>query len=326
MIRRRVVLAGLAFSACPAVAQIRPRRSVDADIAFPTPGRRAWADQVPQVRIALISGENEADRLGRYGAYRDLMAKTFGVAVRLFPAPDFAGVIQAFAAAQVDLCGASPALYAGAWLETDGGVEPLLVAEQEDGSASYIGVMVTRSDSGITNLADMRGRSLAWADPNSASGFLLPRFALRRAHINPETYFSRTGFAGGHEQAVIAVLQRQYDAATTWASGQGEQEAGYSRGNLRSMVEKGMLDMRDLRVIWQTQPVIYGPLMARKALPEAFKEDMRQFHLALPKTHPTIYRAIERGDGAGYREVTHDQFQLLIDVRREEAANRRRRG
>jgi phosphonate transport system substrate-binding protein len=322
MRRRHAFLLPLALAAAPARAQ---RRSTDPGIAFPVPGRRAWAAQVPQIRIGLIGGENEADRLGRYDAYRRLLEETFAVPVRLFPAGDYAGVVQAFGAGQLDLAAVSPAVYAAAWLETNGDVEPLLVAEQEDGSISYVGVMVARADSGITDLAAMRGRSLAWPDPNSASGYLIPRFALRRAGIDPNSYFSRTGFAGGHEQAVVAVLQKQYDAAFTWASGQGDREAGYSRGNLRTMVEKGMLEMRDLRIVWQTEPVIYGPLMARKSLPDAFKEDLRLFHLALPTAHPGIYRAIERGAGTGYREVRHEAFQLLIDMRREEAAERRRR-
>jgi phosphonate transport system substrate-binding protein len=77
--------------------------------------------------------------------------------------------------------------------------------------------MVVRADSGITNLEQMRGKSLAWADANSTSGYLIPRFALRRGGIavDGNAYFSRTGFAGGHEQGVVAVLQRQYDAAVT---------------------------------------------------------------------------------------------------------------
>ena len=323
MLNRRQALAlPLALAAGPALAE---RRSADPGIAFPGPGRRAWAAQLPQIRIGLIGGENEADRLGRYEDYRKLLEETFGVPVRLFPAGDYAGVVQAFAAGQLDLSAASPAVYAAAWVETNGDVEPLLVAEQEDGSISYVGVMVARADSGIADLAAMRGRSLAWPDPNSASGYLIPRFALRRAGIDPATYFSRTGFAGGHEQAVVAVLQRQYDAAFTWASGLGDPAAGYSRGNLHTMVEKGMLTMGDLRIIWQTEPVIYGPLMTRRALPEAFKEDIRLFHLALPTAYPVIYRAIERGGGTGYREVRHEAFQLLIDMRREEAAERRRR-
>ena len=47
--------------------------------------------------------------------------------------------------------------------------------------------------------------------------------------------------------------------------------------------------MRDLRVIWRSDPIINGPLTVRSALPDAFKEDMRLFHLALPKAHPAIY-------------------------------------
>lgn len=111
--------------------------------------------------------------------------------------------------------------------------------------------MVVRADSGITDLSGMRGKLLAWADPNSASGCLIPSFQLHRFGIDPEPgrCFGRTGSDGGHEQALVAVLQRQYDASVTWASGIGDPAEGYSRGNLRSMVEKGMLDMRQVRVI-----------------------------------------------------------------------------
>ena len=323
MLARRTVLAApFAALAAPALAQ---RRTADAGIAFPAAGRRDWAAAVPQIRLGILGGENESDRLGRYEPYRRLMEETFAVPVRLFLAADFSGAVQAFGAGQLDVCSLGPAVYAAAWLDTNGGVEPLVVAEEEDGSASYVGVMVTRADSGITGLEGMRGKSLGWPDPQSASGYLIPRFALRQAGIDINTYFSRTGFAGGHEQAVISVLQRQYDAAFTWASGQGEEGAGFTRGNLRAMVDKGVLNMRDLRVIWRTGPVIYGPLTVRKALPDAFKEDMRLFHLGLPRAHPAIYRAVERGNGTGYREVRHEDFALLIGMRREEAAERRRR-
>ena len=61
----------------------------------------------------------------------------------------------------------------------------------------------------------MKGHSLAWADPNSASGYLIPSASLKARGIDltDGAYFSRTGFAGGHEQGIIAVLNKQYDAA-----------------------------------------------------------------------------------------------------------------
>ncbi|MBR0666176.1 phosphate/phosphite/phosphonate ABC transporter substrate-binding protein [Roseomonas hellenica] len=327
MLTRRHFAALAAGAALLPAAAIAQRRTLDAATAMPPAGDRAWKAQIPQLRIGLLGGENESDRLGRFGAYRQLLEDTFKVPVRLFPASDYAGVLQAFSAAQIEMSSLGASGYAGAWLDTNGGIEPLVVPEENDGSIAYVSVMVTRTDSGITNLEQMRGKTLAWADPNSTSGYLIPRFALRRAGINPESgpYFSRTGFAGGHEQAVVAVLQRQYDAAVTWASGQGDVAQGYSRGNLRAMVEKGMLNMSDIRILWTSDPIPNGPLAVRTALPASFKEDMKLFHLALPKTHPEIYQQVERGGGTGYREATHAMFQMIVDLRREEATERRRR-
>ena len=92
----------------------------------------------------------------------------------------------------------------------------------------YISVMVVRADSGIKSLEDMKGHSLAWADPNSTSGYLIPSATLKAQGIKLDdgAYFSKTGFAGGHEQGVVAVLNKQYDGAVTWTSGQGEKSRG----------------------------------------------------------------------------------------------------
>ncbi|HYF07315.1 MAG TPA: phosphate/phosphite/phosphonate ABC transporter substrate-binding protein [Acetobacteraceae bacterium] len=321
-LRRLLLTLPLFLGAGRAAAQ---RRSADSSIAFPAPGRRDWAAQVPQLRIGVLGGENEADRLGRFGPYRDLLERTFGVPVRLYFAADYSGVIQAFGARQVEVSTMSPSAYAAAWLDTNGGVEPILVTEEADGGISYVAVMVVRADSGIRSLDDMRGRAIAWSDPNSASGYLIPRFSLRRQGINPDQFFGRAGFAGGHEQAVVAVLQRQFDAAVVWSSGLGEEREGFTRGVLRAMVEKGMVNMAELRVIWRSEPIINGPTVVRSDLPASFKEDMKLFHLALPRAHPEIYRQIERGGGVGYREIEHEPYGFMIELRREEAQARRRR-
>ena len=332
MLKRRLFTAGLAAGAlaAPGLARAQKsdmRRTLDPNVAMPPAGKRPWAQQVPQLRVGLLGGENEADRLGRFDGYRKLLEETFAVPTRLFAASDYAGVLQAFSAKQIEMSSLGPSGYAGAWLDTNGGIEAIIVPEEADGSVSYVSVMVVRADSGIANLEGMRGKSLAWADPNSTSGYLIPRFALRQQGINPESgqHFSRTGFGGGHEQAVVAVLQRQYDASVTWASGQGDAAQGYTRGNLRAMVDKKMLDMKDLRIIWRSTPIPNGPTAVRTDLPAAFKEDMKLFHLALPKAHPAIYEQVERGGGTGYREARHEDFQLIVDMRRAEAQERRRR-
>ena len=69
-----------------------------------------------------------------------------------------------------------------------------------------------------------------------------------------------------------------------------------------------------------------GPITVRRDLPAAFNADFTRFHLALAEAHPAIYAQIERGGGAGFAIVTHDQYEPLIQLRRDEAAERRRRG
>ncbi len=294
---------------------------------MPPKGRRAWAAQVPVIRIGMLGGENDADRLARYSGYQKVLEETFGVPVKLLMAADYAGVIQAFAAKQVDAAYMSPAAYAAAWMESNGNVYPILTTLERDGTNSYVALMYVRADSGITNLEQMKGKSVGWADPNSASGYLIPRAEFRAAGIDPESgrYFGRTGFAGGHEQAMVAVLGRQYDAGVTWSSGQGEESRGFSRGALTTMVQKKLIDMKDIRIVWRSRPILNGPFTIRKDTPADFQADMLALHRAIPVHHREVYQALDMGSGAGWTPVTHEDYQVFIDIRKAEAEARRRR-
>ena len=247
--------------------------------------------------------------------------------VKLLAASDYAGVIQAFAAKQVDIAYMSPAAYAAAWIESDGNVIPLLTSQEKDGSTSYVSVLYVRADSGITSLEQLKGKSLAWADPNSASGYLIPRAEFRAAGIDPEPgkFFGRTGFAGGHEQGVVAVLNRQYDAGVTWSSGIGDVAEGYTRGNLRIMVEKKLLDMKDVRIIWKSRQIENGPLTVRADTPAEFRADMLAFHRAIPTAYPAIFHAMDMGSSMDWVPVKHGDYAVFVDMLKAEAAERRKR-
>ena len=119
---------------------------------MPKPGKRDWAAQIPVMRVGLLGGENDADRLARVDGYKKLMETTFEVPIKLLVAADYAGVIQAFAARQLETAYMSPAAYASAWLESNGDVVPLVVTQEQDGSTSYVSMLYTRADSGINSL------------------------------------------------------------------------------------------------------------------------------------------------------------------------------
>ena len=206
-------------------------------------------------------------------------AKHLGIPVKLFPAADYAGVMQGIAAGQLEAAEFGASGFAGAWLDCKC-IEPIVVPQEKDGSTYYYSVMVVRADSGIKSLEDMKGHSLAWADPNSTSGYLIPSATLKTKGINLDdgAYFSKTGFSGGHEQGVVAVLNKQYDAAVTWTSGQGEKSEGYTRGNLRSMVDQNMLKMSDITIIWQSGKISERSVGGADRAAGRAEEDVRRLH------------------------------------------------
>jgi phosphonate transport system substrate-binding protein len=283
-----------------------------------------WKGQVKELRIGLLGGENTSSRLARYDGFQRLLQEKLGIPIKLFPAADYAGVMQAMGAGQLDLAEFSPSAFAGAWLDCKC-IEPTVVPLEKDGTVFYVAAMVVRKDSGITSIEQMKGHSLAWADPNSASGYLIPSASLRASGIDlaDGKYFSRTGFAGGHEQGIIAVLNKQYDAAVTWTSGQGDIEQGYSRGALRGMVDRGMLKMSDVAIIWKSGKIPNGPWGLRSALPASLKAAVTAFMLDLPKSHKDIYDAVEQGSGVGYVPATMDLYQDIIELREAERRGNR---
>ena len=278
-----------------------------------------WKGQVKELRIGLLGGENTSSRLARYDNFQHLLQETLGIPVKLYPAADYAGVMQAMAAGQLDLSEFSPSAFAGAWLDCKC-IEPTVVPLEKDGTVFYVAVMLTRKDSGITSIEQMKGHSLAWADPNSASGYLIPSASLKASGIDltDGAYFSRTGFAGGHEQGIIAVLNKQYDAAVTWTSGQGDVAQGYSRGAIRGMVDRGMLKMSDVNIIWKSGKIPNGPWGLRSSLPAGLKAAFTAFMLDLPKSHKDIYDQIEQGSGVGYVPATMDLYKDIIELRETE--------
>ncbi len=287
------------------------------------PAHADWRQQQPVLRVGILSGENEADRLRRTACLKDKLEQRMGVPVEMYPASDYAGVMQGLLAGQLDIAGLGPVGYAGIYLQDPEAVEPVLVNAQVDGTLGYYAVIVVRADSGIETIEDLQGKSLAWADPNSSSGYLYPKAELELAGIDIDEHFSQTGFSGGHEQGVVAVLNNQYDAAATWSSLQGEYVEGYSRGNLRRMVDNGLLDMTDLRIIWTSNIIPNGPLVIRRALPQEAKDMLVGIYSRMHLDDPECFTAISGGDAGGFMATNHAFYEGAVELRRREIAQSR---
>src|SRR5690606_17485431 len=108
-------------------------------------------------------------------------------------------------------------------------------------------------------------------------------------NVAVKDYFGETGFGGGHENLVLEVLKGTFDAGTTWGSGVGDFDDGYTSGNLNKMVEKGILDMDDLVEIWRSPLIPNGPVVVRSSLDAEMKTKFKDFMMKLPETDAACF-------------------------------------
>lgn len=278
-------------------------------------------DTITEFRIGLLGGENVQDRLNSNECFRAYTEEALGVPTRLFAPADYNGVIQGLLGGSLDMAWLGASAYAAVWIANPDAVEPVLVKTNLDGSYTYHSIGFARADSGITSLDDMKGKSFAFADPNSTSGFLIPNVELPELGYSMKEgeYFSKIGFSGGHEQSIIAVVNRDYDAGVVWADGQGEWEDGYNSGALRKAADSGIVDMNDIVEIWKSKPIPEGPIVLRKALPADVRAKMIELTASLHEKDPQCAYGVAAGETAGFTPVTHEEYETIIAIRKAQA-------
>lgn len=278
----------------------------------------AFAQDVSVLRIGLDGGENESDQIRRSECVAEPLKAATGVSeVQFFPSPDYNGVIQGLLGGTIDIAIMGASSYAAIYLQDPNAVDPVLTTKQDDGSTGYHTIMVARADSGITDLASTKGKKLGFADPDSTSGFLVPNVALPVDLGGPiADFYSETGFGGGHENLVLGVLDGTWDVGTTFGSGQGEFSEGYTSGNLRIMVDKGLLDMDDLVEVWQSPIIPNGPLMVSNKLSADMKEKVTAFFAGLPAANFECFDSFTSGGYVDFVPANQEFYQTIIDARK----------
>jgi len=276
-----------------------------------------WQDKYLTLQFSRISSENEADRIARHKKMLAYLEKTFGVKITMHVATEYAGTIEALRSKKVEFAILGPASYAAAWEVTGGKVEPILAGTDKFGNIGYYSVIGVKKDSPYQSIQDLKGKSFAFADPNSTSGFVVPSYYLRKQGLPPDTFFGKTGFSGSHENGILAVLNGTYDAAATWWN-----DDSYS--NISRMEEKGMIPKGSIRIIWKSPRLPGDPVwVVHKDLPPQMKADIKAALLAMPTASPEAWKDLVGDTSSALKEVSQRDYEDIIEIRKENLKQRK---
>lgn len=158
----------------------------------------------------------------------------------------------------------------------------------------YRSYIVTAADSGIADLADIRGKRFAFTDTASTSGYAFPVHLLKSRGIDPDRAFSKVFFLKRHDRVVEALLAGSVDA--------GAMSDGTYFTALRTYGER-------LRILAESEPIPLDAIVSSGRLDAATGARVKAALLDMPPDHPFFrtMREVLGWNAAGF-QVRSDAF------------------
>ncbi len=237
------------------------------------------------LRIGFVPNEEDLEQRVRFDALAAHVSKRLGVPVELVQTGTYSTAIEAMRAAKLDVCSLGPFAYLIAHEKT--GAQAIVAPGTPAGEVNtYRSILVVPGSSSIRTIEDVRSRAskmtLAWVDPASASGHLVPRAYLESIGIVPERAFKNTIFTLSHLASAMTVKSGQVDLAVITQNG------------LANLVQKGRLKSDDLRVIWTSAPIATSVVAVRGGLAVLLKEKIQAAYLSFRTEDPVNWSRFQR--------------------------------
>ncbi|WP_272011275.1 phosphate/phosphite/phosphonate ABC transporter substrate-binding protein [Roseovarius sp. ZX-A-9] len=229
----------------------------------------------PEVlRFSMIPTEETTQELTLYQPMVNQLKKATGKNVEFFLPTSYASVVEAMLAGFVDIGMHGPYSYVIAQ-EKDPTLKVFATYAKHKGhfqeeGPGYKAVLVSRSDSGISKIEDLKGTVVGLTDPASTSGNLLPRVAFTKViGEDLEDHFSRVVYTGGHDLSAMAVLEGQVDVAFV------------ATHRLDNVIDRDLATMDDFTVIWASPVIPQDPFVVSGALCDDLVEQIKSAFLTL---------------------------------------------
>ena len=202
----------------------------------------AHASAQDVLRVSTIPEEAASEQIRKFAPLVKYLERRLGMKVLFRPVSDYPAAVEALVNKQIELAWLGGLTFVQADIRSGGKVIPILQREED---TRFQSVFISKTGSGITQLTQLKGKTLTFGSPSSTSGHLMPRSYLLEAGIDPEKDLSKLAYSGAHDASIAAVVSGRVDAAavdmTVW----------------RKFVESKRVDTTRVNVFYET-PSFYN--------------------------------------------------------------------
>ena len=223
------------------------------------------------LRVSAIPDEAPTELQRKFKPLGDYLERETGMQVVFTPVTDYAAAVEALVANKVDMVWYGGFTFVQANIRSNKGVTPLVQREEDQ---KFTSVFITRTDSGIHQLADLKGKTFTFGSPSSTSGHLMPRSNLLANHIDPDKDLKQIAFSGAHDATIAAVTG-------------GKVQAGALNASVwKKFVDEKKVDTSVVNVFYTTPPFFDYNWTVRKDMPVALQDKIRNAFLNLDANKP----------------------------------------
>jgi len=154
------------------------------------------------LKVSAIPDEAPTELLRKFRPLGAYLEKRLNAKVEFVPVTDYASAVEALVGKKVDMVWYGGFTFVQARIRSNNGVIPLVQRTEDQ---KFRSVFITRADSGIKTLADLKGKTFTFGSPSSTSGHLMPRSFLMQAKIDPDKDFRQLAYSGAHDATIAAV-------------------------------------------------------------------------------------------------------------------------
>ncbi len=261
-------------------------------------GSRLPAATITELKISAIPDENPQEMLRIYAPFADYLTKEIGVPVKFTPVVDYAATVEGLAGDKLDMVWYGGLTSVQAARMAKGARRIVMRKEDTEFKSQFI----TRKDTGIRELKDLKGKTFTFGSVSSTSGHLMPRFYLIKAGVNPEKDFSKFSFSGAH------------DATAAWV------EAGRVDGGALNflvwdkLVNTKKVDTDKVMVFWTTPPFVDYVWTVRGGLDKGIVEKISQAFLKLDYNNPEDKKLLDLHRTKGYIPAKDEQWKSVEEA------------
>lgn len=261
--------------------------------------------------IAYAPNESTTDSTDARSTLAKDLGKVINMDVKEIQASDYTAIIEALRTGKADMA------YMGALAVAMGaeraGVTPIVMKAPngDKAQAVYHSVFVTQKDNNeINSIKDFKGKTIAFVDPDSTSGNLVPTSEIMKAfpdlhltnekiHTNGE-FFEAVSFSGKHQAGLQAVIKGDVDIVPI------------SDQIMASEFKNGNADENAVKVIHSSAAIPAEAMVVSKTVNEDLKKTLTKF-LVEYNNKDYFDKVIKKAD-ARFVECSMEDYQPIVEL------------